>query len=197
MKRIITSESVNCGHPDKTCDIIADSFLDEALKQDPGSQMAVECAIKNDKLFIYGEATTKAIIDYEKIAKNVLKEIGYNNDFTIIKELSQQSPDINQAVVTDKELCANDQGMMYGYATDETPEFMPLPIIASHKLMKIYDTFRRTEKYHDKFFADAKAQVSVVYDDDYPVRFDTVLISVSHSDTLTHKEIICKYQLHK
>lgn len=189
MIRIITSESVNCGHPDKTCDLIADAFLDEALRQDPNSQMAVECAIKNNKLFIYGEATTKAIIDYEKIAKNVLKEIGYNNDFTIIKELSQQSSDINQAVVTDKELCANDQGMMYGYATDETPEFMPLPIIASHKLMKIYDTFRRTEKYHDKFFADAKAQVSVVYDDDYPVRFDTVLISVSHSDTLTYKEI--------
>ena len=143
MKRIITSESVNCGHPDKTCDIIADSFLDEALKQDPSSQMAVECAIKNDKLFIYGEATTKAIIDYEKIAKNVLKEIGYNNDFTIIKELSQQSPDINQAVVK-QEICANDQGIVFGYATNETKEYMPLPILLAHKIMQEYDNFRKT-----------------------------------------------------
>ena len=99
MYKIITSESVNIGHPDKTCDVIADAFLDEALSQDPNSQMAVECAIKNDKLFIYGEATTKAKIDYEKIAQGVLEYIGYKNKFKIIKELSEQSPDINQAVV--------------------------------------------------------------------------------------------------
>lgn len=115
MKKVITSESVNIGHPDKTCDTIADAFLDEALRQDPNSQMAVECAIKNNKLFIYGEATTKASIDYDKIAKDILKDIGYENDFEIIKEISIQSPDINQAVVK-KELCANDQGMVYGYA---------------------------------------------------------------------------------
>ena len=97
--RIITSESVNIGHPDKTCDTIADAFLDEALRQDKDSQMAVECAIKDDKLFIYGEATTKAKIDYEKIAREVLKEIGYENEFEIMKVISEQSPDINQAVV--------------------------------------------------------------------------------------------------
>ena len=99
MKKIITSESVNIGHPDKTCDTIADAFLDEALKQDPNSMMAVECAIKNNKLFIYGEATTKAKINYEKIAREVLSEIGYNCKFKIVKEISEQSPDINQAVV--------------------------------------------------------------------------------------------------
>ena len=185
MIKIVTSESVNCGHPDKTCDIIADAFLDEALKQDPNSQMAVECAIKNDKLFIYGEATTKANIDYDNIAKEVLKDIGYKNEFTIIKELSEQSPDINQAVVKEK-LCANDQGMVYGYATDETAEFMPLPIIIAHKLMKQYDNFRRE---NDKYFADAKSQVSIVYDDKTPKSVATIIMSVSHDAILTKEEI--------
>lgn len=185
MKRIITSESVNIGHPDKTCDVIADSFLDEALRQDPDSQMAVECAIKNDKLFIYGEATTKAKIDYEGIAKKVLKDIGYQNEFTIIKEVSEQSPDINQAVVK-KELCANDQGMVYGYATNETKEYMPLPIIVAHKFMKKYEEFRRSSK---NFFADAKGQVSVLYDDKKIIEFSTILISVSHSNNIQIEEI--------
>ena len=179
-RKIITSESVNIGHPDKTCDTIADAILDEALKQDKDSQMAVECAIKNDKLFIYGEATTKAKIDYDKIAKKVLKEIGYKNEFKIVKEISEQSPDINQAVVKDT-LRANDQGMVFGYATNETKELMPLPILVSHKLMKRYDDFRRKSK---NFFADAKGQVSVVYENDKPVAFDTILISVSHSEKL-------------
>ena len=185
MKKIITSESVNIGHPDKTCDCIADAFLDEALRQDPNSQMAVECAIKNDKLFIYGEATTKANIDYDKIAKEVLKDIGYKNEFTIIKELSEQSPDINQAVVKTK-LCANDQGMCYGYASNETKEYMPLPIIIAHKLMKKYDEFRRTT---ETYFADAKSQVSVIYEDSNPVGLATVRLSVSHDAKLSKEEI--------
>ncbi len=185
MYKIITSESVNIGHPDKTCDVIADAFLDEALRQDSNSQMAVECAIKNDKLFIYGEATTKAKINYEKIAGQVLNYVGYKNKFKVVKELSEQSPDINQAVVR-KKLCANDQGMMYGYATNETAEFMPLPIVVAHKLMKKYDDFRRTT---NNFFADAKAQVSVGYEFDLPIKIETILISVSHSDSLEHDEI--------
>lgn len=185
MKKVITSESVNIGHPDKTCDTIADAFLDEALSQDKNSQMAVECAIKNDKLFIYGEATTKAKIDYEKIAKEVLIEVGYTQDFTIIKELSEQSADINQAVVK-KELCANDQGIVYGYAVRETKEFMPLPIMVAHKLMKKYDEFRRKT---NNFFADAKSQVSVEYENGKPIRFKTILVSVSHSKDLTQSEI--------
>lgn len=185
MKKILTSESVNIGHPDKTCDFIADAFLDEALRQDPSSQMAVECAIKNDKLFIYGEATTKAKIDYDNIAKNILKDIGYKNEFKIIKEISEQSPDINQAVVK-KELGANDQGIVYGYATNETKEYMPLPILIAHKIMRQYEAFRRTR---NDFFADAKSQVSVEYNNDLPKKITTVLISVSHDKRLQHKDI--------
>ncbi len=185
MKQTITSESVNIGHPDKTCDVIADAFLDEALKSDPNSQMAVECAIKNDKLFIYGEATTKAKIDYETIAKQVLKDIGYTNEFTMIKEISEQSPDIHQAVVKE-ELMANDQGMCYGYATNETKEYMPLPILLAHKLMQKYEAFRRTRT---DFFADAKSQVSVEYEDNKPIKIVTILLSVSHDKNLEIKNL--------
>jgi S-adenosylmethionine synthetase len=185
MKQIISSESVNCGHPDKTCDIIADSFLDMALNEDPNSQMAVECAIKDDLLMIYGEATTNAKIDYESIARQTLKEIGYKNRFRIIKQISEQSPDINNAVVK-SELMANDQGIVYGYATNETPEYMPMPIIIAHKLMRIYDEFRRTT---DTYFSDAKSQVSIEYEDDKPILIHTVLLSVSHSARISHEQI--------
>ncbi len=184
MRRILTSESVNIGHPDKTCDYIADCFLDEAIAQDKNSQMAVECAIKNDKLFIYGEATTTAKIDYEEIARKALKEIGYTNNFQIIKEISYQSPDIYQAVVKEK-LHANDQGIVFGYATNETPELMPLPIMVAHKIMKRYDIYRKTTT---EFFADAKCQVSVVYDDNTPIEFDNILISVSHTENISNLE---------
>lgn len=178
MEKIVTSESVNIGHPDKTCDFLADAFLDEALAQDPNSQMAVECSIKNDKLFIYGEATTKAKIDYKKIARDFLAKIGYKNKFKIIEEISKQSPDINQAVVKNK-LCANDQGIVFGYACNETKEFMPLPILVAHKIMKKYNDFLQNES---DFFSDAKCQVSVCYENDKPKYFDTILISVSHRE---------------
>lgn len=185
MYRVLTSESVSIGHPDKTCDFIADSFLDEALRQDPNSQMAVECAIKNNKLFIYGEATTKAKINYEKIAKQILKSIGYKCRFRIIKMISKQSEDINQAVVKN-ELCANDQGIVYGYATNETKEYMPLTIVLAHKIMKKYDEFR---KIRTDFCPDAKCQVSIEYNNKKPIRITTILISVSHSKNLALKDI--------
>lgn len=187
MKKILTSESVNIGHPDKTCDCIADAFLDEALRQDKSSQMAVECAIKSNKLFVYGEATTKAKINYDKIAKEILEEVGYDSSkFEIIKEITEQSPDINQAVVK-KTLQANDQGIIFGYATNETKEFMPLTILLAHKLMKVYEGFR--QKHRKEYFADAKAQVSVEYVGDKPERIDTIVLSVSHSDKLSQKQI--------
>ena len=186
MQKIVTSESVNVGHPDKTCDVISDAFLDAALKFDKNSQMAVECSIKNDKLFIYGEATTLADINYDKIAKEILKEIGYEAEkFTIIKEISHQSPDIYQAVVKNK-LCANDQGMVYGYACHDTKELMPLPIMIAHKLMIEYENLRKNSK---NYFADAKCQVSVLYEDNIPIKITTVLVSVSHSIKTTNKKI--------
>lgn len=185
--KILTSESVNIGHPDKTCDVIADSFLDEALRQDPQSQMAVECAIKNNKLFVYGEATTKANINYESVAKKVLDYIGYNaEEFQVIKEISIQSPDIHSAVVKD-EVTANDQGIIYGYACDETEEYMPLPIMVATKLMQYFEKLRLKDK---RFYADAKSQVSVEYNDkDEPIRIHTILLSVSHSDSLELDEL--------
>ena len=185
MKKIITSEAVNIGHPDKTCDFIADAFLDEAIRQDPNSMMAVECDIKDDKLFIYGEATTKATINYDNIAKEILKDIGYTNEFEIIKQISLQSPDITQAVVKDT-LMANDQGMVYGYATNETISLMPLPITIAQNLMRTYESFRRTS---NNYFADAKCQVSILYDNDKPISIETVLISVSHSENISNEEI--------
>lgn len=185
MKTTITSESVNIGHPDKTCDTIADAFLDNALSQDKNAQMAVECAIKDDKLFIYGEATTTAKINYNAIARKILKDIGYTNKFHIIKQISIQSPDIHQAVVKQK-LCANDQGIVYGFATNETKNYMPLPITLAHALMKEYEAFRRTRA---DFFADAKSQVSVDYENNTPKNISIVLMSVSHSKNLSQKQI--------
>lgn len=186
MIEIYTSESVNKGHPDKTCDIIADSFLDEALKQDKNSQMAVECAIKSNLLMIYGEATTKARINYKRIARKVLKEIGYRCPFIVVCKITRQSPDIHQAVVKEH-LCANDQGMVYGYATDETKEYMPLSIIMAHKLMRVFEDFRLQS--NRKYFADAKSQVSVEYENGAIKRVNTILISVSHSEKVSHEEI--------
>jgi len=196
MKRIITSESVGIGHPDKTCDVIADAFLDEALRQDPDAMMAVECAIKNDHLFIYGEATTSAKINYNRIARQILQNIGYTCKFKITKVISQQSPDINQAVHHNV-LSANDQGIVYGYATNETPEYMPLPIMVAHKIMRQYENFRKA--HSDEYFADAKCQVSVEYTADSPTSFHTILVSCAHSsniplpkiqDTILHHVIL-------
>jgi S-adenosylmethionine synthetase len=185
MIKILTSESVNIGHPDKTCDVISDSFLDEALRQDKYAQMAVECAIKNSTLYVYGEATTTARINYKKIARDVLKEIGYKNRFKVVLNISEQSKDIGQAVKKE-ELTANDQGIVFGYACNETAELMPMPIIIAHKLMRAYEDYRRQNNI---YFADAKSQVSIEYENDKPTRIHTILVSVSHSDNLTNSEI--------
>ncbi len=144
MKYFFTSESVTEGHPDKMCDKIADKILDSALAQDKNSKMAVEATIKEDLILIYGEAKTNANLDYEKIAKDVVKEIGYTEDFQVLVKVSEQSIEINQAVQKNK-TCAGDQGIMFGYATNETDTFMPMPIYYAHLLAKQLTKVRKED----------------------------------------------------
>jgi len=185
MRKIITCESANKGHPDKTCDLIADAILDSAIRQDKNSHMAVEVAIKDDLVVIFGEATTKAQLDYCHTAKAVLAEVGYTKPLRFMMQISNQSADIAKAVKRD-ELCAGDQGIVYGYATNETPERLPLPFVIATKLMRKYEEFRRGVP---GFFSDAKSQVSIEYENDKPIGIATVLISASHAANLKNEEI--------
>ena len=143
-RSLFTSESVTEGHPDKICDRIADSILDEALRQDPASKMAVEATIKDDFVLIYGEANTKAKLEYEEIAKEVIREIGYTEEYEVLVKVREQSQEINHAVVQDDgEIGAGDQGIMFGYACDDTDNYMPAAIEYAHKLAKRLSDVRR------------------------------------------------------
>ena len=187
MKKIVTSESVTEGHPDKICDKISDKILDIALKQDEDSKMAVETTIKDNLIFIYGECKTKAKINYEKIAKQVLKEIGYHEKFEVLTKISQQSTEINKAVNKEK-MAAGDQGIMFGYATNETKEFMPLPILLANKLTKELAKVRKKDK-NTPLLPDGKSQVTIEYEDNVPKRIDTIIIASQHKKDITRKEL--------
>lgn len=189
---IFTSESVTEGHPDKVCDLIADSFVDAALSQDPNSNMAVEATIKDDFILVYGEANTKADIDYEKIAKDVMKEIGYPEDYRVMVVVNQQSPEIHNAVQREKdggelEVAAGDQGIMFGYATNETKEYMPSPIFFAHALSRQLSKVRR--QHPDILKPDGKTQVSVEYKDNKPARIDTIVISTQHAADISQEDL--------
>ena len=187
MKKYVTSESVTEGHPDKICDKISDKILDTALEEDKNSKMAVECTIKDDMVLIYGEANTKAKLDYEKIVNSVLKDIGYEKKFNIITNVSVQSKEINRAVDRGK-IMAGDQGIMFGYATNETKELMPLPILLANKLTKELSKVRKEDK-NTPLMPDGKSQITVEYEDNIPKRIDVIIIASQH------KENISKYYL--
>ena len=187
MKRIITSESVTEGHPDKICDKVSDKILDTALEQDKNSKMAVECTIKDNVIFIYGEATTKANLDYEKIAKWVLKDIGYEEEFKVMVQVSKQSPEINNAVEKE-ELGAGDQGIMFGYASNETAEYMPLPSLLANKLTRQLAKVRKEDK-NSPLKPDGKSQVTIEYEDNIPKRIDTIIIASQHIENIAQNEL--------
>ncbi len=186
-KHLFTSESITEGHPDKICDQIADSILDAALAQDPRSKMAVECTIKDDFVLIYGEAGTEAVIDYEKIALDTIREIGYEEDYHVMVKVNRQSNEIHQAVVhNNEEMGAGDQGLMFGYACDDTENLMPAAIDYAHRLAKQLSDVRRA---HPILKPDGKTQVTVEYENDHVKRIDTIVVSTQHAQGVTQEEI--------
>lgn len=176
--KLITSESVFSGHPDKICDQVSDAILDAVLEQDKNSRVGIECAIKDDLILLFGEITTNAKINYSEVASKVLKEIGYNEKFCILEKISLQSVDIAVGVneTNNHDQGAGDQGMMYGYACNETPEYMPYSLMLAHVIAKRMDELRKT-KYPHFFGPDGKCQVSIKYGDDQTISVDTIIIS--------------------
>lgn len=189
-KYLFSSESVTEGHPDKMCDQISDSILDEFLSRDINSRVAVESLTTTGTVFVAGEVTSNGSVDIQKVVRNTIREIGYNradfgfdcNTCAVFTSIHEQSNDISLGVNASelKDQGAGDQGLVFGYATQETPELMPLPIIMAHKLcMKLSEVRKRKEL--DWVRPDGKSQVSVVYEDFIPKRIDTVVLSTQHS----------------
>jgi S-adenosylmethionine synthetase len=190
---LFTSESVSEGHPDKVADQISDAILDAYLKQDANAKVACECLITTGQLIIAGEITSTASVDAVTIAKEVIRDIGYTNseygfDYntaTYTNLLHQQSPEINNSVMDGG---AGDQGLMFGYATNETKELMPLPIILAHKIMKRQSELRKDGTL-EWLLPDAKSQVTVRYENEVPVAIDTVVVSTQHKASVTQATI--------
>ena len=195
---LFTSESVTEGHPDKICDQVSDSILDEIISQDPDSRVAVEAMTTTGIVFVAGEVTSNARIDAQDVVRKTLKNIGYNglkhgfdgNSCSVLTSIHEQSPDISMGVSKNENGVqgAGDQGLMFGYATNETSELMPLPITLAHKLTMKLATVRK-EKTLDWMGPDGKSQVSVIYEDSVPKKIDTVVVSTQHTEDISTSQV--------
>jgi S-adenosylmethionine synthetase len=197
---LFTSESVSMGHPDKLADQISDGVLDALFAQDPYSRVACETLVTTGLALVAGEITTKAVVDYPTIARNVIREVGYTSDSmginadtcAVMVSIDRQSPDIAQGVNEDlargKEIGAGDQGLMFGFACNDTPELMPLPIALANRALERLNQARFGREV-DWLRPDSKSQVTVEYDGDRPVRVDTVVVSTQHAAEVTNDEI--------